>query len=76
MASPSAAFNNNPRHYITSTINTGTLTALVTGLDVTTISDVDYYKFTSPSNSTSTLLHGSRTTAHLPIGMSKASTAT
>ncbi len=36
---------------ITSQINTTSLTALVTGLDVTTSSDVDYYKFTAPANS-------------------------
>jgi hypothetical protein len=40
---------------ITPTIDTSSLTAVVTGLDITTTSDVDYYKFTSPSTSTSTL---------------------
>jgi predicted Zn-dependent protease len=40
---------------ITSSINTTSKTALVTGLDITTISDVDYYSFTAPAGSGSTL---------------------
>jgi hypothetical protein len=40
---------------ITSTISPTTLTATVTGLDITTQSDVDYYKFTAPTGTASTL---------------------
>jgi hypothetical protein len=40
---------------ITSAINTASLTALVTGLDVTTTGDLDYYKFTAPANSAGTM---------------------
>jgi len=43
---------------ITSTINTSTNTATVTGLDITTRSDVDYYKFTAPAGTASTLQVG------------------
>jgi Matrixin/Bacterial pre-peptidase C-terminal domain len=38
---------------VTSLIDSGTKTALVNNLDITTTSDVDYYKFTVPSGSTS-----------------------
>jgi hypothetical protein len=34
---------------ITSTINTGTLQGVITGLDITSTSDVDYYKFNFPN---------------------------
>src|SRR5205823_11531627 len=36
-------------------INTASLTAVVTGLDLTTTSDIDYYKFTAPSNSSTSM---------------------
>jgi hypothetical protein len=37
---------------LSSQVNATTLTALVTGLDVTTTSDVDYYTFTAPAGTT------------------------
>jgi hypothetical protein len=40
---------------ITALINSTSKTALVTNLDITTTSDVDYYKFTAPSGSSSSL---------------------
>ena len=40
---------------IQSTINTTSLTAVVTGLDVTTTSDLDYYTFTAPAGIASTM---------------------
>jgi hypothetical protein len=40
---------------LTATINTTTKTALVQNLDLTTTSDVDYYKFTAPSGGTGSL---------------------
>jgi hypothetical protein len=40
---------------ISAQINTSTLTALVTNLDITTTADVDWYKFTAPKGSSSTL---------------------
>ncbi|MBI1916241.1 MAG: matrixin family metalloprotease [Planctomycetes bacterium] len=40
---------------ITSTISTSTYTATLTGLDITTQSDVDYYKFSAPTGTASTL---------------------
>src|SRR5205823_10970881 len=40
---------------ITARINTTSLTAVVTGLDLTTTSDIDYYKFTAPSNSSTSM---------------------
>src|SRR5262249_12002421 len=40
---------------INSTINSVALTAVVPNLDITTTSDVDYYKFTAPTGGTGTL---------------------
>lgn len=40
---------------ITSLINSETKTAVVTGLDITTTSDIDYYKFTAPSGGSGSL---------------------
>lgn len=40
---------------ITSQINTSTLTALLTGLDITSTTDLDYYTFTVPSGTTGTM---------------------
>jgi hypothetical protein len=40
---------------ITSLVNPTTLTALVTGLDITTTSDADFYSVTGPSGTTGTL---------------------
>src|SRR5262249_10580657 len=40
---------------ITSTIDPVALTAVVSNLDITTTSDVDYYTFTAPANTTGTL---------------------
>jgi hypothetical protein len=40
---------------ITSTINQSTLTAALSNLDITTTSDVDYYKFAAPSGGTGQL---------------------
>src|SRR5262249_24570950 len=40
---------------ITSYINATTLNATLNGLDITTTSDVDFYKFTAPSGGTGTL---------------------
>jgi hypothetical protein len=38
---------------ITSSINTKSLTALLTGLDISTTADMDYYQFTAPSGTSS-----------------------
>jgi hypothetical protein len=40
---------------ITSTIDASSLTSLVTGLDLTTIGQAEYFKFTAPANSASTM---------------------
>jgi hypothetical protein len=40
---------------ITSSINTTSLTAVVSNLDIPTTSDADYYTFTAPSNSAKTM---------------------
>jgi len=40
---------------VNSLINGGSLTALVTGLDITATTDLDYYTFTAPTGSSSTL---------------------
>jgi hypothetical protein len=40
---------------ITSKINATSLTAVLTGLDVTTTADVDYYKFTAPANASTSM---------------------
>jgi predicted Zn-dependent protease len=40
---------------ITSLIDSGTKTAVVTGLDITTTSDIDFYKFTAPSGGSGSL---------------------
>src|SRR5579885_1732309 len=40
---------------ITSSIDPNALTALVTGLDITTTSDVDFYRFTAPAGTSGTL---------------------
>jgi hypothetical protein len=40
---------------ITSTIDPGSLTSVVTGLDITTANQVEYFKFTAPSNSAGTM---------------------
>jgi hypothetical protein len=40
---------------LTSAINPSSKTALVTGLDITTTSDTDYYKFTAPTGGSGTL---------------------
>jgi hypothetical protein len=40
---------------LTPSINPSSLTAVVTGLDITTTSDVDYYTFTAPAGASGTL---------------------
>ena len=40
---------------VTAQINTSSKTAVVTNLDITTTADLDYYKFTAPAGSSSTL---------------------
>jgi hypothetical protein len=40
---------------ITSTINACSLTSVVTGLDITAIGQAEYFKFTAPANSASTM---------------------